>query len=109
MRQTFISMCASMMEDTKLFEEHFLDSFVSMQTDKIINVRMHLSETLLDYFTKQDVSELKASKETDDGSVAPIYNHPKIVTMVKRLQYDVRDISYYLKKIKVHEATLTPE
>jgi len=40
-------MCASIMKgDSAMFQEHFLENFVKMQTDKIINVRMHLSETL---------------------------------------------------------------
>ena len=51
MRQTFLVMCESLFvgdkndatneaENAKLFIDHFLASFVELQSDKIVNVRL---------------------------------------------------------------------
>jgi len=53
MRQTFVIMCESVIvgnlsdnsalarkEDVKLFIDHFLTSFVELQSDRIVNVRL---------------------------------------------------------------------
>ena len=50
MRQTFLVMCESLFvgendatreaENVKLFIDHFLASFVELQSDKIVNVRL---------------------------------------------------------------------
>ena len=59
MRQTFIVMCESVFlgdpedhsdqarkEAEAIFTEHFLSSFVELQSDRIVNVRIHASWTL---------------------------------------------------------------
>ena len=63
MRQTFIIMCESVIQGDSIksgtqttdearqqaeliFKEHFLQSFVELQSDKIVNVRLMLSQTL---------------------------------------------------------------
>ena len=59
MRQTFIVMCESVFrgdpkddslqaqqEAEQLFIDHFLTCFVELRSDRIVNVRIHVSQTL---------------------------------------------------------------
>ena len=67
MRQTFILMCESVTQSTDsdkdefgksksevIFKEHFLESFIELQCDKIVNVRLMLSYTLANLFEKNE-------------------------------------------------------
>ena len=67
MRQTFIVMCESITQSTDtdtneegksisevIFKEHFLESFIELKTDKIVNVRLMLSYTLAQLFEKNE-------------------------------------------------------
>ena len=49
LRQTFICMCLSLMNEPAckdLFVRYFLSELLELQTDRVINVRMQLSESL---------------------------------------------------------------
>ena len=59
MRQTFIMMCESVIrgdpddqsskanrEAERIFVDHFIPSFIELQSDRIVNVRLQVSETL---------------------------------------------------------------
>ena len=67
MRQTFIMMCESIIrgdptdqsvtankEAERIFQEHFMASFIELQSDKIVNVRLQLSETLALLYEKNE-------------------------------------------------------
>lgn len=58
-RQTFIQMCESVLlgesrNQVIIFIESLLDDFVDLQTDRIVNVRIQLSETLSRLFEKHE-------------------------------------------------------
>ena len=76
MRQTFILMCESVTQSNDndrdefgkskselIFREHFLESFIELQSDKIVNVRLMLSYTLANLFEKNEEMQ-----EATDGS-----------------------------------------
>ena len=82
--------------------DHFLTSFVELQTDKIVNVRLQLSQTLaLVFESQQSGCRLKSLSE-----------HPKLVSMVRRLRVDSnKDVAYYLRHVALtqEDNESTPE
>jgi len=49
LRQTFVCMCDSLMDSKDIFIAFFLKEFVELQNDRVVNVRMALSETIASY------------------------------------------------------------
>lgn len=49
-RQVFCWACVSIMEVPDTFNELFLQEFVKLSKDKVVNVRMTLSDALASYF-----------------------------------------------------------
>jgi hypothetical protein len=43
-------MCESMMSNKELFEKYFIKEFCELSKDRVINVRMALCETLINYW-----------------------------------------------------------
>lgn len=61
LRQTFICMCASLMNEPAckdLFVKYFLCELLELQTDRVINVRMQLSESLATHHKKDPAHSL---------------------------------------------------
>ena len=80
MRQAFIMMCESVVrgdpEDQsaaknkdaeRLFKKYFLKSFVELQSDRIVNVRLQLSETLALLYEKNERLERMPEEEKESG------------------------------------------
>ena len=49
----------------RLFKQHFLKSFVELQSDRIVNVRLQLSETLALLYEKNERLERMTEEEKD--------------------------------------------
>jgi len=107
MRQTFLIMCESVFvgdkngsssvrtaEDVKLFVDYFLASFVELQSDKIVNVRLQVCQALALLF------EMKSE----------LCNNEKIINMVNRLRTDsAKDSIYFLRKIELPQLLSSPD
>jgi len=138
-RQTFVLMMQNLIADTvpclkadpfsddssnmvaeAIFEVHFKPCFVAMQTDKIINVRMLVSETLGMMFKRHETIGVTtpsfSSQSSDDAGgererieikkkvylKSRLCNDELIIGMVRRLSLDSnRDINTPLKHIEL--------
>jgi hypothetical protein len=76
------------MQSEDIFLEYFLSSFATLSRDKIINVRMTLSEIISEHY------------KTCNGGGIFSYNK-EIQTMIRHLQLDNRDVSEFVKEIDV--------
>ena len=51
----------------RLFKKYFLKSFVELQSDRIVNVRLQLSETLALLYEKNERLERMPEEDKDTG------------------------------------------
>lgn len=135
-RQTFVLLMQNLIADTvpdkgdpfatdtntaaeSLFEAHFKPSFVAMQTDRIINVRMLVAEALGAMFKRHETVGVRtpsfSSQSSDGGGIqervevkkkvylkSRLCNDDLIIGMVRRLSLDPnRDINGPLKHIEL--------
>ena len=78
-----------------LFIKHLLPSFAELQSDKIVNVRLQVCQTLAQFFEKR---------------LQVLCGHPKVVAMVRRLRRDsAKDAKHFLRKIELPASLASPE
>ena len=113
MRQTFITMCESVLmgdaQSESIFIEHFLASFAELQSDRIVNVRLYASQVLARLF------ESKRGNDLMSQLVAPycdslLCQEPRIVNMVRRLRVDSnKDTCFFLRHVRLPAEADSPE
>eukprot|EP00347_Sterkiella_histriomuscorum_P006427 403352815 len=90
LRQTFIDMCGAMMHEKTqdIFKKYLMNEYCQLQRDRIINVRMHLSESLFTHYTTNPNGGLVQSERS-------------IRIMIKHLKLDSFDVSEILEEVEV--------
>lgn len=69
-RQEFLIMCEKLMQNGKLFREHFLPIMVGLAEDKVVNVKLVLAETVKEHIkSKGELSEDEELLKLDRKSV----------------------------------------
>lgn len=89
LRQTFIYMCLSVMKfkedqsaSREIFVKHFMNELVRLSTDRVVNVRMCLSEVL-------SLHHKQSSQKSLIGDLKPLYDIYELLKKDKSA--DVRD------------------
>ena len=94
MRQVYVQMCASCLKDEEIFSKYFMAGFASLQTDRIVNVRLCLSASLSKLFRRhevlQQVDEVEngikvIAKTTKTYKGSALCGHETLLDMVNRL------------------------
>ena len=78
------------MNNDELFTQHFMSAFCELSRDRVINVRITLSEVILNHY------------KTNNKNCGLFYHH-QVQEVVKHLQLDIRDISEIVADINIEE------